>query len=66
QFELGEGGEVTDKGEELPVEVGITPAEGEKCPRCWIYYPKKEFIGDVCKRCAEALEKVQAHGETKT
>ena len=66
QFELGEGGEVRDKGEELPVEVGVSPAEGEKCPRCWIYYPKEEFIGEVCRRCAEALEKVQAHGETKT
>lgn len=58
QFELGEGGEVVEKGEELPVVVGVSRAEGEKCPRCWIYYPQNEFVGDVCRRCAEALSAI--------
>ncbi len=58
QFELGENGEVVEKGEELPVLVGVSRAEGIKCPRCWIYYPESEFVGDVCKRCAQALSEI--------
>ena len=65
QFELGEGGEVRAIGEELALEVGVSHAEGQKCPRCWIYYPEEEFVGEVCRRCAKALESIQAHGETK-
>ncbi len=56
QVEFGEGGEVIKEGEEVKgLKVGVSKAEGEKCPRCWVYFPKEEFKGDVCKRCAEAL-----------
>jgi isoleucyl-tRNA synthetase len=30
-------------------------ADGSKCPRCWRY--SKEFVGEICPRCAQALDK---------
>ncbi|NPB06086.1 MAG: isoleucine--tRNA ligase [Aquificae bacterium] len=57
--ELGrEGGEVTGEGEELPVKVGVDRAPGRKCPRCWLYWPEESFVGEVCKRCYEALQEL--------
>ncbi len=56
QVELGEGGDILHTSEK--VEVGVSKAEGDKCPRCWIYYPKEEFEGEVCKRCCNALKKL--------
>ena len=58
QFEMGDGGKVRLEGEEIPVKVGVSKAEGEKCPRCWIYYPKEEFLGEICKRCNDALSRM--------
>ncbi len=58
QVELGEGGDILHTSEK--VEVGVSKAEGDKCPRCWIYYPKEEFEGEVCKRCCNALKKLGA------
>jgi hypothetical protein len=48
-----------EEGVEEP-RVAITPATGEKCPRCWNYrtlggsadYP------EVCERCADVLRKL--------
>ena len=59
QIEFSEGGEFKVEGEELKgVRVGVSKAEGKKCPRCWMYYPEEEFRGDVCKRCAGILEEM--------
>lgn len=44
---------------ELPLAVVVTPAQGEKCERCWIY---SDTIGDdsehstLCERCAGVLK----------
>ena len=65
QFEFSDCGEVKIKGEEVDIEVGVKHAEGKKCPRCWIYYPEEEFIGDVCKRCHEALKEIEKMNEVK-
>jgi len=65
QVEIGEAkGEVVLKGEELKgIKVGISKVEGEKCPRCWIYFPAGEFVElpdgqRVCKRCYKALKEM--------
>ena len=57
-------GDVVVEGETLKgIKVGVKPAEGEKCPRCWIYYPESEFVElpdgqKVCKRCYKALKEM--------
>lgn len=57
QVEFSEGGDIISEGEELKeVKIGVSRAEGKKCPRCWIYYPEEEFRGDVCGRCADVLK----------
>lgn len=53
RVEFGEGGDY--KTEE---KVGVSRVMGKKCPRCWLYYPEEDFEGDVCKRCANVLQKV--------
>lgn len=59
QVEMGEGGEIVEKGEEVKnLTVGVSKAEGKKCPRCWIYYPEEVFEGEVCKRCCTALKEM--------
>ena len=48
------------------VAVKVDKAEGEKCPRCWIYSTE---IGadpahpDVCPRCAHMLDELETHKE---
>ncbi len=44
------------EGEQLAATV--SPAEGEKCPRCWNYRPLGVVLGHpaVCQRCGEALD----------
>lgn len=40
------------------LEVDVTHASGEKCPRCWRYVPALVPVGDdgcVCARCEEAV-----------
>ncbi|MEN3027970.1 MAG: class I tRNA ligase family protein, partial [Aquificaceae bacterium] len=54
--EFKEGGQY--RLEEGGLKVGVSRAEGRKCPRCWLYYPEEEFEGEVCKRCAGVLQKV--------
>ena len=57
QVELSEGGDIKLEGEEVGnLEVGVSRAEGKKCPRCWMYYPESEFEGEVCRRCCRALQ----------
>jgi len=65
QVEIGTAqGEVVLEGEEIKdLKVGVSPAEGEKCPRCWIYFPSEEFktLPDgqrVCQRCYKALQEM--------
>jgi isoleucyl-tRNA synthetase len=56
---FSEGGQYVLEGESVKgVKVGVSPAEGRKCPRCWLYYPEEEFEGEVCRRCAGVLQEV--------
>ncbi|MFN3599454.1 MAG: isoleucine--tRNA ligase [Aquificaceae bacterium] len=56
---FSEGGDYKIQGESLKnVWVGVSKAEGKKCPRCWLYYPEEEFEGEICKRCAKVLQGV--------
>ena len=57
QIEEGEGGEI--RIEATYSKVGISKAEGKKCPRCWVYFKESEFEGDVCKRCATVLKNMK-------
>ncbi len=58
------GGDVVVEGEEIKgLKVGVSKAEGEKCPRCWIYFPVERFkeLPDgqrVCERCYKALREM--------
>jgi isoleucyl-tRNA synthetase len=39
--------------------IGVAPASGAKCPRCWVFSDdlvRTDEGGDVCLRCREALE----------
>ncbi|HID79427.1 MAG TPA: isoleucine--tRNA ligase [Aquificales bacterium] len=63
QVEIGSvKGKVVLEGEEIKgLKVGVSTAQGEKCPRCWIFFPSEEFntLPDgqrVCKRCYHALK----------
>ena len=63
QVEVGEAkGDIVLEGEEIKcLKVGVSKAEGEKCPRCWVYFPHSEFVElpdgqKVCKRCYKALK----------
>ncbi|MFN3870033.1 MAG: isoleucine--tRNA ligase [Aquificaceae bacterium] len=56
---FSEGGDYIRQAESLKeVWVGVSRAEGKKCPRCWLYYPEEEFEGEVCNRCAKVLQRV--------
>ncbi len=56
------GGEIQLEGEEIKgLKVGVSKAEGKKCPRCWIYFPEEKFVKlpdgqEVCERCFKALK----------
>ena len=44
--------------------VTVTPATGEKCPRCWRYVPELMTSGPatgVCDRCANAIREAHGH-----
>ncbi len=63
QVEVGEAkGDIVLEGEEIKgLKVGVSKAKGEKCPRCWVYFPESEFVElpdgqKVCKRCYKALK----------
>jgi isoleucyl-tRNA synthetase len=42
--------------EEGEWKVSTLKAEGEKCPRCWVYSTKIDPISGVCPKCLEALQ----------
>jgi isoleucyl-tRNA synthetase len=47
-----------EPGAGLPPVVTVTPATGEKCPRCWRFVPAvvaQESAAGVCERCADAI-----------
>jgi len=43
--------------EELPLQVEVEKAEGEKCERCWSFSPGVDDSG-LCPRCSTLLEKL--------
>jgi len=50
-------GEVVIKGENTGGVIAVKKAEGQKCPRCWIYDTSVGKNGQpVCDRCAQQLE----------
>ena len=57
QVEFSHGGSVEMEGEAVNgIIVGVSRAEGKKCPRCWIYFPEDKFSGDLCHRCCNVIE----------
>ncbi len=59
QVQLFKGGDVSYSSEDVKgLYVGVSKAEGKKCPRCWIFYPESDFDGSVCKRCCRALREM--------
>ncbi len=46
--------------EEFVEDCGITikKAEGEKCPRCWVYFTPETQGQKTCKKCREALNEI--------
>ncbi len=51
-------GAVTGTGSNLPqLQIGVTEARGEKCPRCWMHSVKANSEG-LCPRCAAVLSKM--------
>jgi isoleucyl-tRNA synthetase len=45
-------------GKEL--EIKISRADGEKCPRCWTYAKKAGQEAELCQRCAAVMETLEA------
>jgi len=57
QLDFGGGGEVKIESDNTKgLIIGVSRADGKKCPRCWLYYPEEEFCGEVCNRCCMVLE----------
>ncbi|MGA6925237.1 MAG: isoleucine--tRNA ligase [Desulfosarcina sp.] len=62
-------GEIKDAyiGQETPgVWVKVTPADGDKCQRCWVYDDSVGKIADhptICTRCHDALARMPALDE---
>jgi len=58
-------GDIVVEGEEIKgLKVAVSRAEGEKCPRCWVYFPEEHFreLPDgqmVCERCYKALKEME-------
>ncbi len=45
------------------LKIGVKPAPGKKCERCWNYFVEAEASGDhpgICQRCATHLEAAKA------
>ncbi|MBL4805015.1 MAG: isoleucine--tRNA ligase [Alphaproteobacteria bacterium] len=49
---------VTGEFETVSLEVFL--AEGEKCQRCWKILPEVKDNGEICNRCADAVEQKKA------
>ncbi len=51
--------DVTLEEGEVPegdLQVGVEPAAGEKCPRCWNYWVDPAGDDDICERCRQVVE----------
>lgn len=47
------------KAEDAAMAVAVSPAQGQKCERCWIYSPSvghDDTHGTLCKRCADVVK----------
>lgn len=58
KVELSRGGNYINYEKDIDISAGVDRVNGHKCPRCWMYYYEEEFEGEVCRRCARALEKL--------
>ncbi len=49
------------QSDELPLQVKVNKAEGEKCERCWVYTPE---LGEnqLCPRCSSVMETINLEG----
>ena len=47
-----------EKGSAL--EVKFAKSEGEKCQRCWKILPEVTVNGEICNRCADAIDHKKA------
>jgi len=60
QVELKSGGKGEYEGEDVKgLSITVERAEGEKCPRCWVYSTdvgSDSDYPDVCARCAKVLK----------
>ncbi len=58
-------GEEMEKSQDLPLEVSIKKADGQKCPRCWNFSEKvgssKEFP-ELCERCSSVMSERSDNG----
>ena len=58
-------GEDMEKAQDLPLEILIKKADGEKCPRCWNFSEKvgssKEFP-ELCQRCSSVMSERRNNG----
>ncbi len=57
-WESAPDGALVKNGENFPaLTIGISEAEGEKCPRCWMHSTKADENG-LCPRCAAVISKM--------
>ena len=58
-FEKAQTAEGLEKVEDMDLWIGVTTAEGEKCPRCWkkrVLHDYSEEITGICESCYEAIK----------
>ena len=60
QIEIAQEGEGSYKAEDIKdLSITVKKADGEKCPRCWVYSTeigKSERYPNICPRCVRVLE----------
>ena len=58
-FEKAQTAEGLEKVEDMDLWIGVTTAEGEKCPRCWkkrVLHDYSEEMTGICESCYEAIK----------
>ena len=50
-------GEVT--GEDVRVDVQVTPSDSGKCPRCWNYWVAPASEDETCPRCTTVVQNLE-------